>query len=385
MNYKEYIDDENINVNMYNFEYWYPIYKSLTIQSKVIKLPLSILYFFKENSIYTNNIPIYLGNSIYNEIIKVIDEYNSVFPKLYNKCCYDGEHIIPKQQCFSIDDIFILLKSSTRISIFISNNKDNNKLINEEFSLTLKNNSNNNLNYKDFISINNEQKNDINLFVSKESNLFLILKKWYDINADNIYKVIIHNGYIKLIIPKSALHISINLANKIKFLIISFIIVETKSTLKANNKEVFYNILNNSIIDLIIYEDSNRAKFIDIQKLDTKDYNNFYNEYLNNIINDNVHFTIGINIHNELINIDKKIKLSEISEDTKIIINSCINLNDVLIKYLNNKDENFNNFSNFNKELHNNKYPIELNDYKNFSIDELISKSNEEFMQLDKN
>lgn len=92
------------------------------IEEKSFKLPVEIRKYFLSDGVNSKEaIDILEKFNIKVEIEKCLKEFNSVFPRINNVSAKDSRFVILEMKCCSIEDIFILLKYSSRIRNLVQN------------------------------------------------------------------------------------------------------------------------------------------------------------------------------------------------------------------------------------------------------------------------
>ena len=204
-----------INLLFMNYDRIYPNIKSYCIWSEIIEIEVEdMINFFNKESIMTDNLCEQFNSSALETIDIKIEEWEAVFPKINNKSAKDAEFIIPKMQCFSLEEVFILLKSSSLIGKEVKDSSINKKKI------------------------------------------FLTLKKWYSINESNEFRLFIYDYKLKGISQRNTSTINTrDDLNIVRDLIVKFMI-------DIFNKKI--SSYSNLIIDVVVYTSSDKVKIIDI-------------------------------------------------------------------------------------------------------------------------
>lgn len=290
----------------------YTSIKSFCVFSKFVELPPSISEYFIADSIETDSLKQELGEVIYNEILSIVSDWGAIFPKLNNISPKDAEFIIPNMRCISVEDIFILLKSSSRVSNEVANSSEkNNKII-------------------------------------------LTIKKWYSIDPSTEFRIFISNWklvavsqrYREFVYPREDLA-------EIRGLITNFM---KKFTLKAQSSlsKDCLDLISTIFVDIVVYINSAKVKIFDVQQLGT----------------DTPEDELILFSHSEL----QKIKGVELQQDYSEGTSGIEeDFHIRVVDELGSKG-----FTKGELEILENKYPLELKDFPNFSIDELIKQANEQ-------
>jgi hypothetical protein len=194
----------------------------------------NLIKFLSEDSIHLDEETIQsMEKDFKQKISEIFEEFGSVFVKLNYSAAKDSDFLVHKLECFKLEEILVLLKGSNKI----------------------------NTNFTIF------QKED------SQQNLFLILKKFYDIKQENEFRVLIHIGEI---IGISQRHINIffdyenDFLRELKTLIQDFYEKEIKP-----HSELFSDFV---FLDVLYLDKSKKIKIIDIISEETRQLINKYSE-----------------------------------------------------------------------------------------------------------
>lgn len=248
-NNKDELIKANCIDNMNKYEDYYPYLRKICVWSKIMYLPKELEDFFKEESIHPDNAINILkdhNNDLFNRINNLFSDWEALFPKINNKAAKDSEFIVPEMKCLNIEELFVLLKSSSLICREAIKSYENN------------------------------------------SNPSLILKKWYPMSSSKEFRVFIKDYCIKGItqrrvntiyenndleeVKKCVYNFLIDIKNNITLEISDKIDVKSESYQDSSNiNEKLIGLFKNCYLDIIVYTNSSKIKIFDIEKVNYLD------------------------------------------------------------------------------------------------------------------
>ena len=149
---------EEQNSDLLTIEGIYSKLKKFMLKNFIIDLGLypNLIKFLAEESIYLDQETIQLIEKDFREkISEILEEFGSVFVKLNYSAATDSDFLVNKLECFKLEDILILLKGSYKLNRNFEN------------------------------------------FQNKNSGLFLILKKFYNIKQENEFRLFIIENNVR--------------------------------------------------------------------------------------------------------------------------------------------------------------------------------------------